>query len=207
MLCFAGCYVKQIIQPHLKAFIRILENNYCAMRHLWDILTYLIDGCAISLVLFLVASVFIAALKSIRPEYLRIANTIFSTLGLMALGISIVLYSMIIIDLTGHEFLGFLALRAKYILAGLLLLSVVPIMAFFQKRAANTGFTFLLLVSVIMITHADAVAQAVTNMAGIYGFADGLKPEAPLAKWYRLIIALLFFAVCYWQARRQLSRA
>lgn len=177
------------------------------MRHIWDILTYLTDGCAISLVLFLMAAVFIPAFKSIRPEYLRIANTIFSSLGLMALGISIVLYTMIIIDLTGHEFLGFLALRAKYILAGLLLLSVVPIMTFFQKRAANTGFTCLLLISVVIITHADAVAQAVANLAGIYGFADGLKPEAPLAKWYRLVIALVFFAICYWQAHRQLSRA
>ncbi|QOD67394.1 hypothetical protein HF324_33355 [Chitinophaga oryzae] len=177
------------------------------MEHTWDILTYLIDGCAISIFLFLIAAVFIPALKNVRSTYLRIANTTFSILGLIALGISIVLYSTIAIDLRDNELLGFLSHRAKFILAGLLLLGIVPIMALFGKRVTQTGFTCLLLIVVIIITHIDATSQWLTNLTGFYSFPRGHLYEAPIVKWYRLLIALLFFIICYWFTRRKISRA
>nr|WP_295870418.1 hypothetical protein [uncultured Chitinophaga sp.] len=177
------------------------------MQHTWDILTYLIDGSAISIFLFLIASLFISGLKNVQSVYLRIANTIFAILGLIALAILATTFSWIAINLRDNKILDFLAINAALALVILLLLSAVPIMAFSRKRVARTGFTWLLLISVIIITHVDAFVHWVNDPKDIHYFLDNLSNEAPVAKWYRLLIALLFFMICYWFTRRKINRA
>ncbi|NML40299.1 hypothetical protein HHL17_24090 [Chitinophaga sp. G-6-1-13] len=175
------------------------------MENTWDILTYLIDGCVISLLLFLIASVYIPALKNIRPAYLRIANTAFAIIGLVPLGISIYMYSYFVIDTYSNEIRRSLYYGARFILGGLLVLGIVPILALFRKYNTNIWFTFLLIVSIWAITHANAVAEWIALLA-LRGWFFHYGYEEPIIKWYRLVFALVFFLFCYWLTRRSVNR-
>ncbi|MBC9909073.1 hypothetical protein [Chitinophaga varians] len=172
------------------------------MENVWDILTYLIDGCAISLLLFLIVSVYIPSLKNIRPAYLRVANITFAIIGLVPLGILVYLYTILVSETNGH----LLFYWAKFVLVGLLLLGIVPILAFSRKRNTRVWFTCLLVVSIWAITHANAI----TDWTGLFvreGRFWSFKSEEPIIKWYRLAIALVFFLFCHWLTRRSIHRA
>lgn len=176
------------------------------MQHTWDFLTYLIDGCAISIFVFLIASVFIPALKNIRPSYLRIANTTYAIMGLIPLGILIFLYGSIVLETYNDPIGSVIYAWVKYALIAILLLGLVPLSAFSRKRAALVWFTCLLILSVPAITHVNTIAEWISAWAwksSLFSF----NPEAPIVKWYRLLIALLFFVICYWFTRRKISRA
>ncbi|SJZ86041.1 hypothetical protein SAMN04488128_1011893 [Chitinophaga eiseniae] len=176
------------------------------MQHTWDILTYLIDGCAVSLVLFLIASVFVPALKNIRSPYLRIANTAYAIMGLIPLGILIFFYGSVVMETYDDPIRSSIYVWVKYALIVILLLGLVPASAFSPKRNAAVWFTCLLIVSVPAITHMSTIAEWIAAWAwkGYYFFNN---KEAPMEKWYRLLIALLFFVICYWFTRRKISRA
>lgn len=175
------------------------------MRHTWDFLTYLIDGCAISLFLFLIASVFTPALKNIRPSYLRIANTAYAFMGLIPLGILIFFYGSVVIESYNDPVRSVIYLWVKYALLAILLLGIVPVSAFSAKRNTSVGFTCLLIISVLAITHMSMIAEYISAWAWKGRLFP--NPEAPMVKWYRLLIALLFFVICYWFTRRKISRA
>lgn len=175
------------------------------MGIMWYILTYLTDGCAISILLFLIGSIFIPALRSLRPSYLRMANTIFAIAGLVALGISIFLYSIVVIELLHKEEFKFYSFIAKRILAGVVLLGIVPLFAFSRKCAINIGFTCVLLISITLIVHADLIAQQLVGLSG-FNLYNSFWQEVAAAKWYRIAFALLFFLLCYWFARRKVNR-
>lgn len=176
------------------------------MEHIWDILTYLIDGYAISLLLFLIASVYIPALKNILPAYLRIANTSFALIGLVPLGILVFLHSIFVIETYNTEAGHIFFYWAKFVLVGLLLLGIVPILAFSPKRNTKVWFTCLLIVCVWMITHANAIIDWIRLFVKEGRFWP-FESEEPVIKWHRLAFALLFFLICYRFARRKVKRA
>jgi hypothetical protein len=176
------------------------------MEHIWDVLTYLIDGCAISLLLFLIASSFIPALKNIRPTYLRIANISFAFISLVPLGISIYMYSYFVIDTYSNAIRRQLYFGARFILGGLLVLGVVPILAFFRRYNTNAWFSCLLIFSIWAIAHANAIAEWISLFA-LRGWFFNDSYEEPMIRWYRLAFALLFFLFCYGLTRRSISRA
>ncbi|WP_343745650.1 hypothetical protein [Chitinophaga sp.] len=176
------------------------------MENTWDIITYLIDGCAISLLLFLIASVYMPGLKNIRPAYLRIANTTFALIGLVPLGILIYFYTALTTAIFDNDVFAFLFGSAPFILTGVLLLGIVPILAVFRKRNTSIWFTCLLTVSVWAFTHANAVAEWIIWLI-LRETPSHPESEGPMVKWYRIAFALLFFLLCYWFARRKVNRA
>ncbi|NML40300.1 hypothetical protein HHL17_24095 [Chitinophaga sp. G-6-1-13] len=177
------------------------------MIFVWNTTIYLLEGCIISLFLFLIASVFIPALKKIRPHYLHNANIAFAILGLIMLGLSIFLHFLrILVAGMGGEVPVQRDYSAMITIMVLLLLGIVPVLAFSRKRNTTIWFTCLLLISISAIMHSIEIWQWIRNITGIdtYYYSHDYEPDA---KWYRIAAAVLLFVVPYWFARRKISRA
>lgn len=179
------------------------------MVFIWTITIYLLEGCIISLFLFLIASAFIPALKKIRPHYLHNANIPFAILGLIML-VSSVLLHLIVIYFASVEYYKEVPPRRNYraemIVMISLLCGIVPALAFSRKRNTSVWFTCLLLISVSIIAHIIEIMQWLLNVTGIEqtNYPDFYGPEA---NWYRISAAVLIFVVPYWFARRKISHA
>lgn len=172
----------------------------------WDTIIYLLEGCIISIFLFLIASVFIPALKRIRPYYLHNANIPFAILGVIMMGVSVFMQLVILEFGVNKDHPGPRGLSTKITLITLLLLGIVPALAFSRKRNTTVWFTCLLLVSVSMIVHAMDIMQWLLNITGIdeHHYYQQYGPDAI---WYQIAAAILIFVVPYWFARRKINRA
>lgn len=182
------------------------------MVFFWNTLIHLTEGCTISILFFLIASGCIPALKNMRPQYLRTANVLFSIVGLCMLTVSTALYGFTTLFLdnfypsTSSKNFESFSYRGKFIIAGSLILGIVPILAFSRRRNTTVVFTCLLLIAVSAIARAHEILQWILNLTGKYKY-NRVWYEEPDAKWYRLAFAVVFFLICYWLTRRKISRA
>ncbi|MBC9909072.1 hypothetical protein [Chitinophaga varians] len=87
----------------------------------------------------------------------------------------------------------------------LLLLGIVPVLAFSRKRNTTVWFTCLLLISIGAIVHAIEIRHWIYNITGIdsYQYSPNHEPDT---NRYRIAAAVLIFVVPYWFAHRKISR-
>ncbi|WP_212005210.1 hypothetical protein [Chitinophaga sp. HK235] len=162
------------------------------VAYLYSFLLYLVQGYGIAIVLFLLGSRYLPALREIRPRYLQKANIIAGSAGIIFVLLSLFLHWLMYLfseGFTDKPFEDHPIYRLTLIES--LFLSIIPFFVFKRKWASSIWFTLVLAITLNYIPFAEYVTLQLFILTGnplhsrLY-----MGPEFGI---YQLLAALGFF--------------
>ncbi|NLR67269.1 hypothetical protein HGH92_23385 [Chitinophaga varians] len=168
------------------------------MEYFRNFLHHLIAGFILSTLLFFIACDYRKSLRAIRPAYLMIAN---KTIAAIVLLKTVIMFMILPNPFDANNILFYFPLPV--FLFEIVLPCTLSVIALRGKRAADKGFTWLLVFS-LLIT--KVIEYVLLWNAAQNGNAAAAK-QASDFPYIRIIIAtVVFFGGCYYYTLRKIGK-
>lgn len=169
------------------------------MEYVWNFLHHLIAGYILSMLLFFIACDYRKPLRTIRPAYLKTANTAIATIILLKI---IVMFLILPHPFDANNILFYFP--PPVFLFEIALPCTLSLMALLGKRAENTGFTWLLLFSLLLT---KVIEYIFLWNAAKNGNTEAARQTSDFPYIQIAIATVVFFAGCYYYTLRKIGKA
>lgn len=168
------------------------------VEYIWNCLHHLISGYILSILLFFVGCEYRKSFRTIRPAYLKTANTAIAAITLLKI---IVMFLILPNPFDANNILFYFP--PPVFLFEIVLPCTLSLMALLGKRAMNTGFTWLLLFSLLLT---KVIEYVFLWNAAQNGNAEAAQQASNFPYIQITIATVVFFAGSYYYTLRKIGR-
>ncbi|MBC9909074.1 hypothetical protein [Chitinophaga varians] len=168
------------------------------MEYIWNFLHHLISGYILSMLLFFAGCEYWKSFRTIRPAYLKTANTAVAVITLLKI---ITMFLILPNPFDANNILFYFP--PPVFLFEIVLPCILSLMALLGKRAENRGFTWLLLFSLLVT---KVIEYLFLWNAAKNGNTAAAQQAANFPYLQITIATVVFFAGCYYQTLRKIGK-